>query len=165
MKLVTILYFITILFTPYVFCTELYSQEMAQTKIDPILDKLKTGVTKKDASIFKDIISFPLNISSSKTYVSSDGYMKIKTRKIENIEQLQKQFNNVFVPSLVKLINCIKPENMDYNPYKGFSAAYGSIWFFDIIDRNSGIRRFALTSLSTNEKAINKWLALECKNT
>jgi hypothetical protein len=54
---------------------------------------------------------------------------------------------------------------MDYNPYKGFSAAYGSIWFFYIREKDSGIRRFALTSLSTNEKAINKWLALECKNT
>jgi hypothetical protein len=60
---------------------------MAQTKIGPILNKLKAGVSKKDVSIFKDIVSFPLNINSSKRYVSSDGYMKIKTRKIKNTEQ------------------------------------------------------------------------------
>jgi hypothetical protein len=165
MKLINISCFLIILCIPSVCFGEVYSKEVAKTKITPILNKLKIGVSKKDVSIFKGIVSFPLNISSSKRYVSSDGYMKIKTRKIENIEKFQEQFDSVFVPSLVKLINCLTPENMDYNPYKGFSAAYGSIWFFDIREKDSGIRRFALTSLSTNEKAINKWLALECKNT
>lgn len=65
----------------------------------------------------------------------------------------------------MNLVDCITPENMIYNPYKGFSAAYGAIWFIDIIESDSGIRRFALSSLSTNETAINKWLAQECKNT
>ncbi|MBB1424784.1 hypothetical protein H5200_23325 [Pseudoalteromonas sp. SG43-7] len=106
-----------------------------------------------------------MNISSSETYVSDDGFLKIKTRKIENTRELEDQFDSIFVPALVNLVDCITPENMIYNPYKGFSAAYGAIWFIDIIESDSGIRRFALSSLSTNETAINKWLAQECKNT
>jgi hypothetical protein len=165
MKRVNISCFLIILFLPFLCFGEVYSQEVAQTKIEPILVKLKTGVANKDVSVFKDIISFPLNVSSDIRYASKDGYMRVKTQKIENIQELQDKFDAVFVPSLVRLINCINSENLKYNPYKGFSSAYGSIWFLDIRDKVTGIRRFALTSLSTNEKAINKWLSLECKNT
>ena len=164
MKLVAISCFIILCISNSCF-GEVYSQEVAQTKIEPILVKLKAGVKDKKVSIFDEIISFPLNVSSSERYVSKDGYMRVKTKKIQNPKELQKQFDTVFVPSLIRLINCINADNMEYNPYKGFSAAYGSIWFLDIRDKVTGTRRFALTSLSTNEKAINKWLSLECKNT
>jgi hypothetical protein len=165
MKLVAIFYILIFLSIPNAFSIELYSKEEAKAKIEPILAKLKIGVDKKDVSIFEEIISFPLNISSSETYVSSDGYVKIKARTINNIKELQEQFDTIFVPSLVSLIKCITPENMIYNSRKGFSAAYGSIWFFDIIEDETGIRRFALWSLSTNKDATNKWLGQECKNT
>jgi len=164
MKFVAIFYILIFLFTPYTSSMEFYSEEEAKAKIEPILAKLKAGVSKKDVSIFADIISFPLNISSSDTYVSSEGYVKIKTRKINNIKELQEKFDSIFVPSLVNLINCITPNNMNYSS-KGFSAAYGAIWFFDIIESDTNIERFVLWSLSTNETATNKWLELECKNT
>ena len=165
MKLVSLFCLLVFISIPKSFGVELYSHEEAKAKITPLLAKLKTGIAKKDVSVFEDIILFPLNISSSDTYVSVDGYVKIRTRKIENIEELKKQFDSIFVPVLVKLIQCVTPDNMIYNSYKGFSAAYGAIWFFDIIEDDSGVRRFALSSLSTNEAAIKKWLVQECKNT
>jgi hypothetical protein len=165
MRFVAFFYLLVFISVPKSFGTELYSHEEAKTKIAPLLDRLKAGVTKKDVSIFEEIILFPLNISSSETYVSDDGYVKIKTRKIENIKELEEQFDSIFVPTLVNLIGCVTPENMIYNRYKGFSAAYGAIWFLDIIQNDSGIRRFVLSSLSTNETATNKWLAQACENT
>jgi hypothetical protein len=165
MRFVAFFYLLVFISVPKSFGTELYSHEEAKTKIAPLLDRLKAGVTKKDVSIFEEIILFPLNISSSETYVSDDGYVKIKTRKIENIKELEEQFDSIFVPTLVNLIGCVTPENMIYNRYKGFSAAYGAIWFLDIIENDSGIRRFVLSSLSTNETATNKWLAQACENT
>jgi hypothetical protein len=144
MRFVAFFYLLVFISVPKSFGTELYSHEEAKTKIAPLLDRLKAGVTKKDVSIFEEIILFPLNISSSETYVSDDGYVKIKTRKIENIKELEEQFDSIFVPTLVNLIGCVTPENMIYNRYKGFSAAYGAIWFLDIIQNDSGIRRFVL---------------------
>ena len=165
MRLVAFFYLLIFISIPKSYGTELYSHEEAKTKIAPLLVKFKAGVSNKDVSIFEGIILFPLNISSSDTYISDDGYVKIKTQKIENIKELEEQFDSIFVPALVNLIGCVTPENMTYNRYKGFSAAYGAIWFLDIIENDSGIRRFALSSLSTNETATNKWLSQECKNT
>ncbi len=54
---------------------------------------------------------------------------------------------------------------MMYNEYKGFEAAYGGIWFFDVISEGSNKRIFALASISTNKTAAEKWMKLNCGKT
>ena len=79
MRLVAFFYLLLFFPIPKSFGTELYSHGEAKNKIAPLLSKLKAGVTNKDVATFKQALLFPLNISSSETYVSDDGFLKIKT--------------------------------------------------------------------------------------
>lgn len=144
---------------------ELYDRDSANEHLMPILSALKDGIRKRDVSLFEGYVLFPLNISSEEKYVDADGSEKLRTKKVLNTHELQIQFDDVFTPTVVSLIDCITPENMMYNKYKGFDAAYGGIWFLDVVFEDSGKRIFALASISTNKTATEKWMKGNCGKT
>lgn len=154
-----------VLFGGKVYAFETYERDLANEKLMPILSALKDGIRKRDVSKFEEYLLFPLNISSEKKYVSADGSVKLKTKKILSAHELQVQFDDVFTTTVIGLIECITPENMMYNKYKGFDAAYGGLWFFDVVFEDSGKRIFALASISTNKTATEKWMKLNCGET
>lgn len=141
---------------------ELYDREQANEKLTPILSALKNCIKKHDVSMFEEYVLFPLNISYEETYVTADGKIKLKTEKIQQASELQKRFNDIFTPTVINLIDCITPEIMTYDRYRGFNAAYGGIWFYDVIFENTGKRIFALSSISKNIKSTSKWIKEHC---
>jgi len=158
---VCIITLITLFISP-IQATEFDERDVAELKLTPVLSAVKQGVQQRDVAIFADYVSFPLNISSADKYIAADGTVKLKTKKIHTADELQAQFEHVFTPTVIRLIDCISPKNMMYNPYKGFDAAYGGIWFFDMVFERSGKRIFALASISTNKAATEKWIKLNC---
>ncbi|MBB1335829.1 hypothetical protein H5200_21860 [Pseudoalteromonas sp. SG43-7] len=140
----------------------IYDRETAEAKVAPVLNALKEGVRTKNVELFSSYIFFPLNISSAQV-ITKDDALPIKPQKILTKEELQQRFDEIFTDTLIDLINCITPQNMIYDKYKGFDAAYGAIWFFDIVYEDSGKRLYALSSLSHEKNATNKWLDQNCK--
>ena len=151
-----------ILLSSGVNAVELYDREQANEKLTPILSALKNGIKKHDVSMFEEYVLFPLNISYEETYVTADGKIKLKTEKIQQVSELQKRFNDIFTPTVINLIDCITPEIMTYDRYRGFNAAYGGIWFYDVIFEDTGKRIFALSSISKNIKSTSKWIKEHC---
>lgn len=151
-----------ILLSSGVNAVELYDREQANEKLTPILSALKNGIKKHDVSMFKEYVLFPLNISYEETYVTADGKIKLKTEKIQQASELQKRFNDIFTPTVINLIDCITPEIMTFDRYRGFNAAYGGIWFYDVIFEDTGKRIFALSSISKNIKSTSKWITEHC---
>lgn len=144
---------------------ELFDRDLANEKLTPILPVLKAGIKKHDVSIFEKYVLFPLNISYEEKYVTADGKVKMRTEEIQTASEFQKRFDDIFTPTVVSLIDCITPENMTYNKYKGFEAAYGGIWFYDVVFDDTSKRLFALASISTNKKATEKWIKVHCDKT
>lgn len=165
MKLTTYIVTFLIFLSGVANAVELYDRDLANEKLTPILAVLKIGIKKHDVSVFEKHVLFPLNISSEEKYVTADGKVKLRAEKIQTASELQERFDDVFTPTVMALIDCITPENMTYNKYKGFDAAYGGIWFFDVIFDDSGKRFFALASISTNKKATEKWMKGNCVKT
>jgi|GEM_PF-4825869 len=165
MKLTASIFTLLVFFSSKANAVELYDRDSANKKLMPILSALKIGIKKRDVSVFQEYVSFPLNVSSEEKYVTADGSVKLRTKKVLNADALQKQFDSVFTPTVVSLIDCITPENMMYNKYKGFDAAYGGIWFFDVVFESTGKRIFALASISTNKTATEKWMTGNCGKT
>jgi hypothetical protein len=165
MKLSTYIVAFLIFLSGVANAVELYDRDLANEKLTPILSVLKVGIKKHDVSIFEKYVLFPLNISYEEKYVTADGKVKLRTEKIQTASELQERFDDIFTPTVVSLIDCITPENMMYNKYKGFDAAYGGIWFFDVIIEDSGKRLFVLASISTNKTAIEKWMQGNCDKT
>lgn len=141
---------------------ELYDMEQANEKLTPILSALKNGIEKHDVSMFEEYVLFPLNISYEETYVTIDGKIKLKTEKVQHASELQERFNDIFRPTVIKLIDCITPEMMTYDRYRGFDAANGGIWFYDVILEDTGKRTFALSSISKNKTSTAKWVKEHC---
>jgi hypothetical protein len=140
----------------------IYDRETAEAKIAPVLNALKEGVRTKNAELFSSYIYFPLNISGAQV-ITKDGALPVTPQTILTKEELQQRFDEIFTDTLIDLVNCITPQNMIYDKYKGFDAAYGAIWFFDIVYDDSGKRLYALSSLSHEINATNKWLGQNCK--
>ncbi len=142
---------------------ELFDRDVANEKLSPILTVLKEGIKKHDVSIFEKYVLFPLNISYEEQYVAADGTVKLRTEKIQTASELQQRFDDVFTPTVVRLIDCMTPEKMMYNKYKGFAAASGGIWFLDVFSKDTRERMFVLSSISTNKTVTENWIKLNCE--
>jgi len=140
----------------------IYDRETAEAEIAPVLNALKEGVKTKNVELFSNYIYFPLNISSAQVIKKDDG-LSITSQKILTKDELQHRFDEIFTDTIIDLVNCITPQNMIYDKYKGFDAAYGAIWFLDIVYEDSGERLFALSSISHEINSTNKWLSQNCK--
>lgn len=165
MKVSTYIFAFLVLLAGKASALELYDRDSANEHVMPTLSALKDGIRKRDVSLFEEYVLFPLNISSEEEYIAADGSEKLKTKKVLNARELQVQFDDIFTPTVMSLIDCITPENMMYNKYKGFDAAYGGIWFLDVVFEGSGERSFVLASISTNKTATEKWIKGNCGKT
>ena len=79
---------------------------------------------------------------------------------IQNFAELKGMFDDIFNRTNSDLISCLTVDNMTYDRYKGFSAAYGGIWISDVID--NGKRNFFITSITLNPKPVEMWMEKNC---
>jgi len=140
---------------------EAYSREDALLKFSPVLSILKKAIETNDVKLLNSIVSYPFNISFPETYVAPEGNIRFRGLTVKDYDDLKEKYDSIFIHSVRFLVQCITPNNMRYDKNKGFSAAHGRIWFFDIIEPQTGIRKYALSSILVDPKN-SKWAIEEC---
>lgn len=131
----------------------IYTEEAAKELIKPRLTDLKHAVANKDIELLSSLVFYPLTITSKAT--TSENISK-NIFKINNKEELTKNFHLIITPINQQFIECLNTENITYNSSRGFVAAFGSFYFDDIIE--NGERRFAITSISSDPYPIQLWM-------
>jgi len=137
-----------------------YPKEKAKDILYPTLEGIKKAVSQKDIELLSTFIAFPLNITTNEKVSSKSGNPKNKVMMIQNFAELKGMFDDIFNRTNSDLISCLTVDNMTYDRYKGFSAAYGGIWISDVID--NGKRNFFITSITLNPKPVEMWMEKNC---
>lgn len=131
------------------------TKQQAVDNINDILKIARESVNNKreDLDIY---FHFPLMVTSA-----SDDSNKLK-RKVElyTSEDLKRNYEKVLNPTNIKLINCLNEKNLIYNRYKGFSAAFGGIWFTARYVGNDV--KYKISSITTDIKTTEKWILNNC---
>jgi len=131
----------------------IYTESFAKELLKPRLAELKQAVANNDIELLSSLIMYPLTITSKATSTEQ------KTKnifKINNKEELIKNFRLIITPINQQFIECINISNITYNSSRGFVAAFGSFYIDDIIE--NGVRRFAITSISSDPYPVQLWM-------
>ena len=128
------------------------------SEVKKVLDDLKAAVLNDDVTALSLITRFPLNVSTSESYVTADGHIRLLTYQIESPEHLKLNFKEIFSDDQKSFVACLSVENLDIHPYRGLSAAFGGIW----INRSIEDRQLRLQSISIVSSAKKRWMAENC---
>lgn len=120
---------------------------------------LKTAVKNKNKEDVADLIRFPIITKlDGMVDVSEGARAKVNSKKIQNSVEFIEQYDEIMLPTTIKIIQCMQLNNMMSIPIYGIGTDLGELWF----EHAYGTRETLMISISSSPETDKHWLEKEC---
>ncbi|MCP5381720.1 MAG: hypothetical protein H6912_05065 [Kordiimonadaceae bacterium] len=135
------------------------NNHITPTEIYKFFVKVKEATRTKNREALADLIKFPIS-----SLIDGEYEDKLNNRKIINSMVVEDRrdfidnYENIMLPTTVKIIQCMQLHNIMSHPSQGIATEVGEIWFYP----KRGTRELQIIRLSSSPEADKHWLDEKC---
>ena len=129
------------------------------TELNNFFTKMKKAVQHRDKEAVADLIPFPIRSSlDGMEDVPEGSRAKSRSRNIKNKQEFIESYDDIMLPTTIKIVQCLQLDNMMAHPNQGPATTLGEIWFY----RDFDTRKLSIYRLSSSPEEHKHWLDKEC---
>ena len=129
------------------------------TELNNFFIKIKKAVQNDDKETIAELILYPSHtLLDGREKPNEQNIRKSKSRDIKDKQDFIEHWDEIMLPTTVKIIQCMQLNTIFAHPYMGTGTTAGEIWIYRDVDT----RELSLYRLSSSPENDKHWLDQEC---
>lgn len=129
------------------------------TELNNFFVKVKRAVKENNKEALADLVLYPTRtLLDGMENIPEGNRDKVKSRDIKDKKYFIDHYDEIMLPTTIKIIQCLQLNTIFAHPYMGTGTHAGEFWFYRDVDT----RKLSIYRLSSRPETDKHWLEKDC---